>query len=118
MLTWDTINNLVEAKTGQVKPLLIGLVVEEIEEQIDVLQTQRETRPLNDTEDELLRGFVLKRYLLVKKLRDYFRVRDYDDYGVTEQEVIDSAEPTSKRGMKKCSPDQRSKDTSKKAASS
>lgn len=118
MLTWETIHTLVEAGTGQVNPLLVGLVVDELDESIDNLRELRKARPLDETEDELLRGFVLKRYLLVKKLRDYFRVRDYNDYAVTEDEVIDATEPrASKRGMKKCSPDQRSSDKSKKAVS-
>lgn len=77
MLSWDTTNRLIREK--RTNPLLIGLVIEELEAEIERLQDQREERPLSDIEEELLRGFLVKRMLLIKKLRSYFRLQDYDD---------------------------------------
>jgi hypothetical protein len=66
-------------------PLLLGLVIEELETAIEALQAQREQLGLDPTEEELLRGFMLKRYLLVKQLRDRFRVHDSTEYHGQDQ---------------------------------
>lgn len=81
MLSWDTVQRLI--RDARSNPLLIGLIVEELEQCIEELQSRREanngTATLTPVEEELLRGFMLKRYLLIKKLRDRFRVQDMDD---------------------------------------
>lgn len=78
MLSWDTTHRLLHE--GRSNPLLVGLVIEALENAIEVLQSKRDDgETLDATEEELLRGFMLKRYLLVKKLRDRFRVQDLDD---------------------------------------
>lgn len=78
MLSWDTTLRLV--REGGSNPLLLGLVIEELESQIETLQDRRDKEgKLPATDEELLRGFMLKRYLLIKKLRDRFRVQDMDD---------------------------------------
>lgn len=76
MLSWDTTTRLIK---GKANPLLIGLVIEELESAIEELQEQRETEELTSIEEELLRGFMAKRFLLIKKLRDHFRLQDFDD---------------------------------------
>jgi hypothetical protein len=77
MISWDTTSRLL--KQRPTNPLLIGLVIQELEEQIEILQEKRETEDLTVTDEELLRGFTIKRYLLIKKMRDYFRIQDYCD---------------------------------------
>jgi len=83
MLSWDTTYRLIRERRAN--PLLIGMVIEELETAIESLQLQRERLGLAPTEEELLRSFMLKRYLLVKKLRDRFRVHDYEEYHGQEQ---------------------------------
>jgi len=79
MLSWDTTYRLVRSQRPN--PLLLGLVLEELENAIEELKDKREDgEQLSETEEELLRGFMLKRYLIVKKMRDRFRIQDYDEY--------------------------------------
>ena len=79
MLTWDTTWRLI--KSGRVNPVLIGLTIEELELAIEGLKKTRSRRGyLEPMEDEVLRSFMVKKFLLVKKLRDYFRVHDYTEY--------------------------------------
>jgi len=76
MLSWNTTHRLM--KDPRANPLLIGLIIEELENAIEELQNKRETTPLSLEDESLMRGYVTKRHLLVKKLRDRFRVKDFD----------------------------------------
>ncbi len=96
MTSWDTVMSLV--KSGRVNPLLLGLVIEEIENSIELLQDTRESLgTLSKVEDEYLRGLMLKRYLLIKRLRDYFRVKDYSDDSGIEDVVHSTPERYTRR---------------------
>jgi len=77
MTSWDTALRLVRER--RVNPLLIGMVIEELERSIEELQEKRESAELSEVEEQVLRGFLVKRFLLIKKLRDYFRLQDFDD---------------------------------------
>ena len=69
MLTWDTTWRLI--KNGNSNPLLIGLTIDTIENEIQALQEKRELEDsLSELESELLRSFILKRHLLLKKLKE------------------------------------------------
>lgn len=66
MRTWETCLRLVSSKDAS--PFLIGLVVEELEQAVVGLQRKRSKHGLSRSEEIALRNYLLKRYLLMKKL--------------------------------------------------
>lgn len=71
MLTWETTLRLVRGKVAS--PLLVGLVIEEIEDEINRLKQRRAQgngHSLSSDEVLLLRGYLLKRFVLYKRLTE------------------------------------------------
>ena len=60
MLTWDTTLRLVRNPS----PLLMGLVLDELDEEINKLKG----RPLTEEAEVVLRGFILKRFMLRRRI--------------------------------------------------
>lgn len=71
MRTWETTLRLVHDKAAS--PLLVGLVLEEIECEIQRFKRRRDKgngQSLTKDEEIILRGHILKRFLLFKKLTE------------------------------------------------
>lgn len=71
MLTWETTLRLVRAKAPS--PILVGLVIEELEGEIGKLKLRRAQgngHSLTSDEVVVLRGYLLKRFMLYKKLTE------------------------------------------------
>lgn len=80
VLTWNTVLGLIEQRNGRTNPCLLGLCMEEIEEAIAILKARRVANgSLDCIEQELLNSFTLKRYLLIKRLREAFKMKKDED---------------------------------------
>jgi hypothetical protein len=64
MLTWDTTLRLVKDRNPS--PILVGLVLEELESEIIRVKMME---PLSEEQEVTLRGFLLKRFVLRKKIQ-------------------------------------------------
>jgi len=77
MISWDTIHRLYHFKDEEINPILISIILEEIEYAIESLQEKRDSvELLSIKEDEHLRSLILKRYLLIRKMREYIHNRN------------------------------------------
>jgi hypothetical protein len=91
MISWETVEGLYRQTYANI--LLVGLVIEEIEEAIETLTELRDRSGLIPADEEILRHLYLKRFLMLKKLRDRFRTRDLHEDG-SDSEISESLHAT------------------------